>query len=73
MPENSNSAHDALKPPSNSRSERQKEGQTPYNSSAGYRDRPSEDGKHGDAGAEQAENISNSNSRPDTRKVTRGS
>jgi hypothetical protein len=73
MPENSKSAEDARKSRSNSRSERLQEGQTPSDSSAGYRDRPSEDGKHGDAGAEQAENLSNSNSRPDTREVTRGS
>jgi hypothetical protein len=43
-------------------------GQAPSGSSANYRDRPTDDGEHGDAGAEQAENLPNSDNKQDDRR-----
>jgi len=60
--------NDASAPRSSSSSEKLGKEQAPSDSSAGYRDRPAEDGKHGDADAVQAENLSNSNSLPDDRR-----
>jgi hypothetical protein len=55
-----NSLRGPLPPSSRSRSEGEGEKQTLSDTSAGYRDRPADDGKHGDAGAVQAENVPHS-------------
>jgi len=58
MPEKTKASSYTSPPRSRLRSDEPQKQQLPTssNTSAGYRDRPTDDGKHGDAGATQAEN-----------------